>query len=184
MIPKLETNRLIVREIGNADIEAVYSIFSNPEVTRFYGMEPMENVSQARQIIANFAKSYHAKQGIRWGIVLKENNELIGTIGFNNWNSKNKRAEIGYDLQPRYWRRGYATEAIQRVLSFGFREMDINRMGAVVYLENTASRQLLTSIGFEEEGILKEYMLQKGQFYDVTMFSLLKRNFLENNKGG
>jgi len=183
MFPKLETNRLIVREIGNADIEAVFSIFSNAEVTRFYGMEPMENVSQAKQIITNLAKSYQAKQGIRWGIVLKENNELIGTIGFNNWNPKNKRAEVGYDLHPSHWRKGYATEAIQRVLSFGFREMDLNRMGAIVYLENTASRQLLNSIGFIEEGILKDYMLQKGQFYDVTMYSLLKRNFLENNKG-
>ena len=52
--------------------------------------------------------------------------------------------------------------------------MDLNRIGAIVYLENKASSQLLKSIGFAEEGILKEYMLQNGHFYDVTMFSLLK----------
>lgn len=174
MFPKLETSRLILREIGNEDIKSIFLIFSNLDVTRFYGMEPMENVNQAKQLITNFANSYQKNQGIRWGIVKKEDNELIGTIGFNNWVPKNKRAEIGYDLHPSYWRNGYATEAIQRVISYGFSEMELNRIGAVVYLENKASRQLLKSIGYAEEGILKEYMLQNGQFYDVTMFSLLK----------
>lgn len=176
MFPKLETSRLILREIGNEDIKSIFSIFSNSGVTRFYGMEPMENVNQAKQLITNFTKSYQKNQGIRWGIVKKEDNELLGTIGFNNWVPKNKRAEIGYDLHPSNWRKGYATEAIQCVMSYGFSEMDLNRIGAIVYLENKASSQLLKSIGFAAEGILKDYMLQDGHFYDVTMFSLLKHS--------
>ncbi|OEH94172.1 GNAT family N-acetyltransferase [Bacillus solimangrovi] len=174
MFPTLNTKRLLLREIVNDDVQDVYNVFANENVTRFYGQEPLTSLDQAKQFIEFFAQSYNDKRGIRWGIELKEEEKLIGTIGFNALSLKHKRAEIGYELHPDYWRRGYATEAASEVMSYGFNKLYLNRIGAIVFLENTTSSNLLTKLGFEKEGVLRNYMCQNDRSYDVNMFSILK----------
>ncbi|WP_409274523.1 GNAT family N-acetyltransferase [Neobacillus sp. SCS-31] len=176
MFPLLETDRLILREIGKEDAAAIFACFSNEDVVRFYGQERLETVEQAEGFVEFFAKNYHEKRGIRWGIELKGANGLIGTIGFNAWSPKHKRAEIGYELHPSHWRKGYVTEALEKVISYGFEELGLNRIGAVVFLENEASSKLLQKAGFQKEGILRDYMVQNGTTYDTYLYSLLKRN--------
>ena len=63
------------------------------------------------------------RKGIRWEIVLKETNVLIGTIGLNNLQLWSKRSEIGYDLHPRYWGNGYASEAAREIIDYGFKDL-------------------------------------------------------------
>ncbi|MHC0035365.1 GNAT family N-acetyltransferase [Pseudoneobacillus sp. C159] len=174
MFPKLETERLVLREIVSTDAQTIFDCFSNEDVTRYYGMEPMTELEQANQLIQLFSKNHTEKRGIRWGIELKVSGELIGTIGFNNWAPKHKRAEIGYDLHPLFWRKGYASEAISLISTYGFRKLGLTRIGAVVYLENESSNQVLLKLGFQHEGILRSYMYQNGIAYDTNVYSLLK----------
>lgn len=87
---------------------------------------------------------------------------------------KNRRAEIGYELHPDYWGKGYAKESIIRALEFGFDEMDLKRIGAVVFLENQQSNELLMKLGFQKEGILKNYIIQDGVSYDTIVYSNVK----------
>ncbi|MBO1913606.1 GNAT family N-acetyltransferase, partial [Microvirga sp. 3-52] len=112
MFPMLETERLILREITNEDANAVYSSFSNDEVTRYYGQDTMKDIEEAEKIIDIFALNYIEKRGIRWGIQRKDDQKVIGTIGFHAWVHKHKRAEIGYEIHPDYWRNGYTHEAL------------------------------------------------------------------------
>ncbi len=174
MFPTLETERLRLREIVHSDVQEIFDCFSNQDVTRYYGQDPITELKQAEQFIEFFAKNYKEKRGIRWGIELKEREGLIGTIGFNAWSPNHKRAEVGYELNPLFWRKGYATEAIPKVISYGFNELGLTRIGAVVFLENAASNDLLIKLGFEKEGILKNYMYQNGVAYDTNVYSLLK----------
>lgn len=116
------------------------------------------------------------KRGIRWGIERKETKGLIGTIGFNAWIPKHKRAELGYELSEEHWRKGYTSEALHSVLSYGFDELNLTRIGAVVFKGNEASNQLLRRFGFENEGILRDYMYQSGVPHDAYVYSILKRN--------
>jgi len=177
MFPVLETKRLLLREITNQDVEDIFACFSNEDVMRYYGHETLGSIEQAKQFVKLFAKNYSEKRGIRWGIQIKEKEGIIGTIGFNAWSPKHKRAEIGYEIHPKHWRKGYALEAITRVISYGFENLNLNRIGAVVFLENEASNQLLTKLGFQKEGILKEYMYQDDVPYDTYVYSLLKSSF-------
>ncbi|MCT8137334.1 GNAT family N-acetyltransferase [Anaerobacillus sp. CMMVII] len=170
MFPKLETARLILREITESDTEGIFKCFSNDLVIKYYGQDRLENEAEATDFVKFFAKSYQEKKGIRWAIVRKDTNELIGTIGFNSLSLKHKRAEIGYELHPNHWRKGYATEAIKKVLSYGFQEMGLTRVGAVVFIENTASNRLLQSLGFVREGVLKQYMYQNGVPHDTNVY--------------
>ncbi|WP_053365635.1 GNAT family N-acetyltransferase [Bacillus sp. FJAT-27245] len=184
MFPVLETNRLILREIGKEDAAAIFACFSNEDVVRFYGQERLETIEQAEGFVEFFSKNFHEKRGIRWGIELKGEKGLIGTIGFNAWSPKHKRAEIGYELHPGHWRKGIVSEALERVISYGFEELGLNRIGAVVFLENEASSNLLLKAGFQKEGILRDYMVQDGAVHDTYVYSLLKKDFgeEENNR--
>lgn len=174
MFPLLETNRLILREIAKNDAEALFAGFSNDEVLQYYGQEAMKTMEEAEAFVDFFTKSYQEKKGIRWGIQRKETEHIIGTIGFNAWMPKHRRAEIGYELQPDFWGKGYAYEAVQAVTNYGFHNLGLTRIGAVVFKENKASYQLLSKIGFQREGVLRDYMFQNGKPYDTYVYSLLK----------
>ncbi|MGE8077504.1 GNAT family N-acetyltransferase [Peribacillus loiseleuriae] len=175
MFPILETDRLILREINKEDAEGLFACFSNNDVTRFYGQETLESIEQAEKFVDFFSKNYIDKRGIRWGIERKGTKGIIGTIGFNAWLPKHKRAEIGYEIHPEQWRKGYTMEAVSKVISYGFEKMNLTRIGAVVFIENEASNKLLTKIGFQKEGILRDYMYQNGKAHDTYVYSFLKR---------
>ncbi|MEH7086938.1 GNAT family protein [Neobacillus drentensis] len=176
MFPILETERLILREIRKEDSENIFACFSNNDVTRYYGQQSFQNIEQAEQLVEFFSKNYNEKRGIRWGIEGKGSKGIIGTVGFNAWLPKHKRAEIGYEIHPDQWRKGYTIEAVSKVLSFGFNSMDLTRIGAVVFIDNEASNNLLTKIGFQKEGVLRNYMYQNGIAHDTNVYSLLNNN--------
>lgn len=174
MFPTLETERLILREITKQDVPAIFSLFSNDELTRYYGQETIKNMNHAEAFVDFFTKNYIEKKGIRWGIEIKGTDSIIGTIGFNALSLKHKRAEIGYEIHPTEWRKGYTSEAVTKIVSYGFDVLGLTRIGAIVFIENIPSNQLLLKMGFQKEGILKKYMYQNNEANDVYMYSLLK----------
>ncbi|MBM7655179.1 GNAT family N-acetyltransferase [Neobacillus cucumis] len=175
--PILETKRLKLIELTHQHANAVYEILSLDVVTQFYGTSPFTLPAEANRLIDIYYKNYLDKRGIRWGIKLKENQRIIGTVGLNVLHLKNKRAEIGYELHPSCWRKGFAVEAVSEVLKFSFKKLELNRIGAVVYPENNASLSLLEKLGFSNEGLLRGYILQDGVFHDTFMLSLLKQEW-------
>lgn len=178
-IPRLETERLVLREIRAADAPAVFEIFGNDAVTRYYDLATFEDISQAQQMIARLAVRNAAKEILRWGIALSENDRLIGTGGFNSFVRGWGRAGIGYDLAPAYWNKGYATEALHAMLGYGFVQENLNRIEALVMPGNDASVRVLEKLGFTREGLLREYGYWKERYWDLQMFALLKREWNE-----
>ncbi|KAB8135733.1 GNAT family N-acetyltransferase [Gracilibacillus oryzae] len=175
MFTTLETDRLILREITKSDAEGIFSCFSNESVIRYYGQDRLETIEQAESFVDFFAKNFKEKRGIRWGMERKGEKGLIGTIGFNGWSPKHKRAEIGYEIHPDHWRKGYTLEAVLRVTEYGFETLELNRIGAVVFINNQASNNLLTKAGFQKEGILRDYMCQNGESHDTYVYSILRK---------
>lgn len=117
MFPIVETERLILREIIDEDATDLFRCFSNHLVTQYYGLELFVTIEEAEKLIETFSKNYKEKRGVRWGIERKEVKGIIGTIGFNAWSPKHKRAEIGYELHPDFWRKGYTKEAVAEIVS-------------------------------------------------------------------
>jgi ribosomal-protein-alanine N-acetyltransferase len=170
--PQLETRNLLLRSIESTDAEAIYHIFADDEVTRLYDLDTFTSVEQATQLIERMRHRFERQEAIRWGIARKPNPTLVGTCGFTLLPSF--RGGLGYDLARAYWRQGIMTEALSAILQFGFEKLGLNRVEALVMLENTASVHLLRKLGFQEEGILKEYAFFKGRFHDLRSFSILK----------
>ncbi|ANU26983.1 GNAT family N-acetyltransferase [Planococcus versutus] len=176
----LTTKRLTLTKVEESDAPRFFDIMSRDSVTEYYGMDSLTDPEEAVEIIRSFEAVLIANRGMRWAIRLKENNEFIGTIGLNNLNVKAKKAEVGYELHPDYWHQYYTQEANQAVLNYAFSELDLHRIGAVTFPENTASNQLLEKLGFILEGRLRGYLHQRNQSHDAYIFSLLKTEWLEN----
>jgi ribosomal-protein-alanine N-acetyltransferase len=117
---------------------------------------------------------FKENKGIRWGIIKKEDKKLIGTLGIYDCDKTSRRAEIGYDLEPAYWRQGLMTEALCVVLKYGFEKMRLNRIQALIDSKNARSMKLVRRLGFRKEGVLRQRSYFKGRFLDDVMFSLLK----------
>jgi ribosomal-protein-alanine N-acetyltransferase len=178
-IPILETKRLKLVEIKKEHAKRIYEILSLEEVTRQYGMDSLKNLEDAYELVDLFNSNFVEKRGMRWGIVIKESDLFIGTIGLNALQTRHKRAEIGYEIHPDYWRKGFASEAVKEVLRYGFEELDLYRIGAVTFLNNEASSNLLLKLGFQKEGLLRGYIHQGNASHDTFVFSMIKPDWLK-----
>ncbi|WP_227397030.1 GNAT family N-acetyltransferase [Jeotgalibacillus aurantiacus] len=175
--PELETDRLKLTMMREDFIDPYFEIMSNDEVTKFYGMDSLKHKDDAKKIISSMKNTYESKRGMRWGMVLKETGDFVGTLGLNNLNIPGKRAEIGYELAPDYWGQGITSEAVEEVLRYSFHELGLFRIGAVTYSQNEPSMKLLKRFGFEKEGILRGYLYQNSKSHDAVVFSLLEPDF-------
>ena len=180
--PTLHTERLDLVEIKQEHLSDIFKVFSDNRVTQFYNIVTLTKVEEAQKFIDWYQTRFTDYAGIRWGVSLKGQSNIIGTIGFNNF-TKRHRANIGYDLQVDYWKNGYLTEALRLVIEFGFKQLEINRIEAEVMQGNNASEKILLKIGFKNEGILRQWMYWNDKHYDMTMYSLLQTDFMltENN---
>lgn len=175
--PALETERLILRQMTFEDTDFVFQHFSNSAVNQYLMDEaPVTTVAQAREII-QFYLDPEGKTRNRWVMVRKSDRQLIGTCGFHKWEQRYFRAEIGYDLSPDFWKQGYMLEALRAVISNGFERMKLNRIEALVYIENDRSIHLLQKLGFKQEGVLRDYFYFEGKFYNHYLMALLRREW-------
>ena len=174
--PLLQTDRLNLIEIKQCHLGDIYKLYSDENVTRFYNLLPFKCEQDAQKVIDWYQNRFKDQLGIRWGITLKGKQNIIGTIGFNNF-TKRHRANIGYDLQTEYWNCGYITEALKAVIDFGFNQLEINRIEAEVMQGNVMSERVLDKFNFKNEGVLRQWMFWNEKHYDMTMFSLLRTDY-------
>ncbi|OOM76967.1 putative ribosomal N-acetyltransferase YdaF [Clostridium puniceum] len=172
--PVIETERLKLRSMTSKDSQNVFGILSSEIVTKYYGIYPMKDISEAEILIEKFDQSFNAGNAIRWGIELKKFNKIIGTCGYHNWSKRHFRAEIGYEVNSSFWGNGYAKEAISSIIHYGFNKMNLERIEAVVYPENKASENMLKKMNFVYEGYLRKYVYFRDKHQDLNMFSLIK----------
>jgi ribosomal-protein-alanine N-acetyltransferase len=175
--PQLQTERLILREIVAADAEAVFQFRSDPEEQK-HNDAPLQSLEESHQLIERLARQYVSKSAIQWGLTLRGDNTVIGLFGYNYWDRANFKAAIGYDLKRAYWGRGIMPEALRGIIDFGFERMNLNRIEAHTNTENAASVRMLAKLGFWQEGTFHDQFYENGEFHDVSLFVLLRRDYL------
>lgn len=181
--PEIETNRLLLTELQPDDEKDVFNLFSNPSVVEYYDLDVFKETDQAAELIRFLRSRYTELAGIRWAIRLRGSDQLIGTCGFNSWNSKMRNAVIGYDLMTALWGNGYSTEAVRAICQAAFSGIlpcgQLHRIQADTVPGNVASEALLRRIGFKEEGVRRECGYWKNKFHDLKCFGLLRSEFSE-----
>jgi [ribosomal protein S5]-alanine N-acetyltransferase len=174
----LDTPRLLLKSITADDVDLFFREFSNPLVNEYiFDAEPCHSIDDAKKWIDWYTNDVLDHN--RWVIISKETGRRLGTCGFHMWDSQNNRVELGYELLPENWGKGYMTEAVTATLDFAFNDMKIHRVYATTYIKNVRSQKVLERLGFEKEGLLKDFFYFHGKYYSQLLYSLIKN---ENGK--
>lgn len=180
-IPVIEGARINLRKMQASDADTLLQYWGDPEVVKHMNMSPFTTSDEVLEMITLLNGLAECEDTLRWGIELKEEQKLIGSCGFNTWQlSGAYRAEIGYDLGKAFWGKGYMSEALALMLSYGYEIMGLNRIEALVQPTNVASLKLLTSFHFQQEGLLRQYQKIEEGFVDLYLYSLLKGEYEMN----
>lgn len=174
--PVIETERLILRRITLKDRQELLDIYSDEDVMRFYGIYPVTELETVENLILDYEDGYIGNSSIRWGIEIKETEQVIGTCGFHNFFRMFAKCEMGYELNKNFWNKGYMKEALIAIIEYAFNFMGMNRIEAQVYPENIPSFYLLEKMGFTKEGLLRECAYFRDKFQDLFMYSILKKD--------
>jgi ribosomal-protein-alanine N-acetyltransferase len=172
--PVLTTDRLLLRQIRATDVEAVFATFSDEEAMKFYGHEPHQSIDDSQEWIKRTQAGYDRRKSIHWGITLHGEDRMIGSCSFHRFDEGFHCAETGYELNRAFWRQGIMFEAMSAILTYGFTELGLHRVEAVIDIANEASKSLLLKLGFSYEGNLRQRYFFHGRFEDEYYFGLLK----------
>ncbi|WP_440114881.1 GNAT family N-acetyltransferase [Paenibacillus sp. QZ-Y1] len=177
MITELHTERLHLRKMKVSDSPSLFKIWSDSDVTQFMNVSCFTDVEQAKEMITLLDDLSQDRKAIRFSIIQKESNEIIGSCGYNSLDFGNLKAEIGYDIAKSYWGKGYASEAVCSLVDHAFSSLKLNRIEAKVNPENLNSIKLLQKLHFTLEGTLREYERVGDRFNDINMYSKLASAF-------
>lgn len=175
--PTLETDRLVLRAVTEADADAVFAACSNPAVTRFTIFDthktPADSLAYVRDYVAG---SYAEMLPDPFAVTLKHDPDprMVGAVGCYWGSQPNQMMELGYWLAEHLWGRGFAAEAAAAVVRFAFDRYPVRRMQARVIAGNVASERVLEKVGFRREGTLRSALFRRGKFEDLAMFALLR----------
>ena len=176
----IKTERLILRPLVEADGEALYAIYADPEVMRYWNTPPWTNHAQATDLIAKDIEALRRGQYIRLGIKLKGEKGIVGACSLFDFSEQCRRAEIGYILARAYWGRGIMLEALVELIDHAFDTLGLNRLEADIDPGNQASAKALKRFGFRKEGYLRERWIVAGQASDSELYGLLYRDWVES----
>ncbi len=173
--PVLYTDRLILRKLERYDSADMYEYSCIPEVTRYLTWEPHPDAGYTYKYLSYVQSQYRAGKFFDWAVVFQ--GKMIGTCGFTAINESALSGEVGYVINPKYSNMGIATEAVKRVMEFGFDTLGLQRIEAHYMPENQASRRVMEKCGMTFEGILRKSMLVKGKLIDVGICSILREEY-------
>ena len=173
----LLTDRLELRDFGEADVEWVQAWACDPAVVRFMPWGPNTR-EQPREFLQ---RKFAARTGVprrTWdlAVVNRSTGRLIGSAGLR-LDGGLQQAELGYCFHRDAWGHGFATEAARELPRCGFEQLGLHRIDARVDSRNGASVRVLARIGMRQEGWLREHLMQRGEWRDSFLFAILKREW-------
>ena len=164
-----------VRHWRADDIAAIVAACRDPEIPRWTSVSSPYTEADARAFQTTLRPAMEAGERMALGIV--EGDTVAGAIGFPRLSWEDERAEVGYWLAPEARGRGVAARAVRLLCDWGFRECGFQRIELIAATGNPASQAVAERAGFTREGVLRSYMLGKGERHDMVMFSLLAGEF-------
>lgn len=179
--PIIETSRLTLSAFNHEDVENFFILRSNEDFMKYLGLNPMTKRSEARERIHEIIQAFKTEEGITWKICLKEQNELIGYIGYWKINYRHFRGELGFGINQAFQNKGYMSELMPFVLAYAFNEMKLHSIMADVDPGNIGSIKLLEKNEFKKEGHLRENYYFNGNFLDSAYYGLLSNEFKIKN---
>ncbi len=176
-LPTLSAERVRLRWLRQQDADALFRIYCDPEVTRYWSTPPMRFKAEARRLVREVHEEHSAGHLHEWGLAETDTDQVIGTCTLFNLDRDNRRAEVGFALGRTWWGRGLMAEGLTMLLDFCFARLELRRLEADVDPRNHASIRLLEQLGFRREGLLRERWNVGGELQDAAFYGLLARGY-------
>jgi [ribosomal protein S5]-alanine N-acetyltransferase len=171
----LKSERLILRPIAFSDLENVHALHSLEETDKFNALGIPKNIEETKVILAQWI-SENQKENNRnftFAVNLIDKTQFIGLIALNLGKEKYLNAEVWYKFHTNFWNKGYATEALKRLIDFGFYDLKLHRIEAGCAVENTFSIRVLEKVGMTLEGRKRKVLPLKTGWSDNFMYAIL-----------
>lgn len=178
-MPNVETKRLYLRPIEEADASDVFAYYRLPETMRYLTLQPHATLDFTLYQIRTYFLAYQQRNVPQtWAIIWKEKEIVIGNIDIHT--IEDGIGEIGYVLHPDYWHKGIMKEALQELVRVGFMHTGLRRIEAKYALEHLASAKVLEACGFQKEGVLRQFAkLSDGYYHDMVVCAILKEDWMK-----
>lgn len=174
--PILTTENLILREVEEKDVDEVFFLRSDKEMMKYIPRPLAKTKKDALERIEMFRKHKEDEEGVHWAITQKGNDQMIGVISIFKIDKENLRAEIGYILHLAYQGKGIISEALQKIIEFGFERINLHTLTAIIDPRNIASEKVLQKANFEKEAHFKEDCYYESEFLDSVHYSIINKN--------
>lgn len=177
----IETERLILRRFKKEDASQIYGNYAgDPEVTKYLRWKHHESLDETKNILAKWITSYDDPSYYNWAIVLRETNEVIGSVGCAWMNDHTNMIHTYYCIGKNWWGGGIVTEAYKAVVRFFFEEVDAGRIEAYHEPNNPASGKVMQKCGLSYEGTLRRADYNNTGIVDAAVYAILSSEYFNN----
>ena len=170
--PTLATARLRLRQFREADTDAMHACFGDPAAMRFWNTPVHARRIDTERAVRRFVDCTPSYYRI-WAIADAATDRCLGMVNYHDGHIRNRRAAIGYIVEPARQRQGIATEAVAALLQHCFGALGLHRLHAFIHPDNAASRALAERLGFRCEGLLREHLRVGDEWRDELLYALL-----------
>jgi ribosomal-protein-alanine N-acetyltransferase len=172
-LPTLVAPRLQLRWLESSDLDDLYRVFSDSDVTRFWSHRAWPNRDEAAIYLEAIQCGFDQGNLFQWGIALRGDDRIVGTVTLYGIDHAQGRAELGFALAREHWGRRYAREALTVLFDHAFGALDLRRIEADVDPRNQPSLRTLEALGFRREGYLRQRWRVAGELQDSVLMGLL-----------
>lgn len=175
---QLEGAKIILRKFKIEDAEQVYQNVREPSGRPWaYAIKDPYSLKDAADWIEKTHKDFETREAFQFAVVLKETGEVIGGAGIHSINWDNRKAEVGYLIRKQDRGKGYATETARLLLDHAFKDLQLNKIGARMFTENTPSQKIVEKCGFTLEGTFRKERFKDGIYYDELRYAILHSEY-------
>lgn len=178
LLPTLDAPRVRLRGLEAGDVDALFAVFSDPDMMRYWSSPAMKERAEAEALLVRIQQGFTARTAYQWGVERKQDGRILGTCTLFHLDDKNMRAELGYALASAHWKQGYMLEALNSLIDHAFGPMKLRRLEADVDPRNVNSMRILDKLGFSQEGLLRERWNVDGEIQDSAFLGLLAREWI------
>lgn len=172
-LPTLAAPRVQLRWMESRDLEDLYTVYSDPEVVRYWSHTAWPHRDEASIYLEAIENGFQAGDLFQWGIALRGDDRVIGTVTLYAIDHTQGRAEVGFALARDHWGHRYAQEALTVLFEHAFDALALRRIEADVDPRNLPSLRTLENLGFRREGYLRQRWHVAGELQDSVLMGLL-----------
>ena len=173
IFPSLKTNRLLLRQFTDSDLQDVFRGLSHPDIIKYYGVS-YKTLEETNEQMKFFKDLEENETGIWWAVCSLDNQIFYGAGGLNNWSKDHQKAEVGFWLISDYWGQGIMTEAMPLICKYGFEELGLHRIEGFVETENINCKRAMGKLEFFHEGTMRDCEVKNGKFISLDIYAKFK----------